>query len=182
MPCGKSAASGGAREVGDDVVVDERIQIATGKHDAPGSRDLAVERRRDLEPTDVECGIAQAIRVRRGSRMRETRGKSATAIGLQHHAGVVSQAGFGDGCVSGRVGQLRRHRRRCPLSLRNVFDVLPLVHAFVVSVEVVIPDRAARRKVEDAWLRLALERPSRCAAGTTYRNATPSSKARISIE
>ena len=80
--------------------------------------------------------------------MAQARLKHTAPIRLERHPRVVDERRFGDGRVSGALGQLRRQRRGGPVALRHVLDFLPVVCRFVVSVEIVVPHGAAGGKTE----------------------------------
>src|SRR5258706_8648884 len=71
--------------------------------------------------------------------------KTATTVRVQRHAAEIGKGCFSDRPVALRVGQSERQRRASPVAILDLRNVLFLVDPFIMAVEIVIPDGAARR-------------------------------------
>jgi len=76
----------------------------------------------------------------RGVSVTESYLEPTLSVRLQGHTAVVDHGRFGDRGVPCSVGELERHRRGGPFPRLDVRDLLPDVGAFVMALEVVIPD------------------------------------------
>ena len=80
--------------------------------------------------------------------MTQRRGKASLPISPQPHAGIINQCGFSDRGVARAVRQSNSQRRSRPFAIFDIADRFSYVNAFVVTFEVVEPNRAACRKFE----------------------------------
>ncbi len=114
----------------------------------------------------MDAGFAESLhaelrpirqKLPRGGRgMAQTRVQAAVAVGLKHHAAVMTKSPLGDRGVSGTLRQHEGHRRSQPCAgaeespywpVRSP-EGLPLVEILVAFFQVVPPKMLARRQAE----------------------------------